>query len=213
MDNRSWENSASAGDNDRGTFDLGSFTRLLETGIYPENYQILNSENGANELPNYNYRMPNQQSNEEYENDGGFENMAWVNRFATTGQGDAGPSDNVPRGEQFLPEYNCSPHLYASSDFRHSYPSGGQGNEAQPGYDNWEWMNNNNGQAGPSTNVVDEDGNSEYSIPADEFYAEYEDEELRADLLSVALALIRWARPTATQRSPERLPPILWGGD
>ncbi|KAE9465821.1 hypothetical protein C3L33_02268, partial [Rhododendron williamsianum] len=187
----------------RGTFDLGNFTRLLETGVYPENYPIFNSGNGGNELPNFNCPRAHQQSNEIYQNGEGFGNMPWVNRFATTGQGDAGPSDNVPRVQQFVEEYNSSPHLYASSDFRNPFNSIGHGTEPHAGYDNWEWMNNNNGNAGSSTNVFDDDANadSEYSIPTDEFYAEIGEDELLVDLLTVALL-----HAIQILRRPQRLP-------
>ncbi|KAG5562448.1 hypothetical protein RHGRI_005247 [Rhododendron griersonianum] len=36
----------------------------------------------------------------------GDANMLWMNKFATTGQGDAGSSDNVSRGQQFVEQYN-----------------------------------------------------------------------------------------------------------
>ncbi|KAG5528326.1 hypothetical protein RHGRI_029109 [Rhododendron griersonianum] len=177
MANPSWGNYGSPDDNGSGTFHFGNFTRLLETGVYPENYPIFNSGNGGNELPNFNPRA-HEQSNELYQNGEGFGNMPWVNRFATTGQGDAGPSDNVPRVQQFVEEYNSLPHLYANSNFRQSHNSTGNGTEAQAGYDNWEWMNNNNGNAGSSTNMFDDDAGSEYSIQADEFYAEIEIDEM-----------------------------------
>ncbi|KAG5556018.1 hypothetical protein RHGRI_006602 [Rhododendron griersonianum] len=184
--NPSWGNSGSPDDIGRGTFNLGNFTRLLETGVYQENYPIFNSGNGGNELPNFNYPRAHQQSNEIYQNGEGFGNMPWVNKFAATRQGDAGPSDNVPCVQQFVEEYNSSPHLYASSDFQHPFNSIGHGIEPQAGYNNWEWMNNNNGNAGSSTNVfdADADADSEYSIPADEFYAEIGEDKLLVDLLT-----------------------------
>ncbi|KAF7132313.1 hypothetical protein RHSIM_Rhsim09G0200000 [Rhododendron simsii] len=135
MDNSSWGNSGSADDIGRGTFDLGSFTRLFETGVLPDNYPNFYSRNGGNELPNCNYHIAHQQSNEVYQNGEGYENMPWVTRFATTGQGDVGPSENVPCVQQFVAEYNSPPQLVASSDFRHN---GGNGTEPQAGYDNWD---------------------------------------------------------------------------
>ncbi|KAF7133481.1 hypothetical protein RHSIM_Rhsim09G0055100 [Rhododendron simsii] len=80
--------------------------------------------------------------------------------------------------------------------------STGLGIEAQAGYDNWEWMNNNNGNAGSSgTNVYDDDADSEYSIPADEFYAEIEEDEMLVDILTVALL-----HAIQILRMPQRLP-------
>ncbi|KAF7137385.1 hypothetical protein RHSIM_Rhsim07G0158400 [Rhododendron simsii] len=125
MDNPSWGKSGSADEIGRGTFDFGSFTRLLKTGGYPENYPNFNSVNEGNELLNFNYPRAHQQSHEVYQHGEGYENMPWVNRFATTEQGAAGPSDNVPSVQQFVAEYNSSPHLYASDDFRQSRSSGG----------------------------------------------------------------------------------------
>ncbi|KAI8558399.1 hypothetical protein RHMOL_Rhmol04G0089200 [Rhododendron molle] len=187
MANPSWGNYGSPDDIGRGTFDFGNFTRLLEIGVYPENYFIFNSGNGGNELSDFNNPRAHQQSNEIYQNGEGFGNMPWVNRFATIGQGDAGLSDYGPRVEQFVEEYNSLPHLYANSDFRQSQNSTGHGTEDQARYDNWEWMNNNNGNAGSSTNVFDDDADFEYSIPADEFYAEIAEDELLVDILTVAL--------------------------
>ncbi|XP_058215821.1 uncharacterized protein LOC131326925 [Rhododendron vialii] len=127
--------------------------------------------------------------------------MPWVNRFATTEQGDGGSSDNGPRVQQFVEENNSLPHLYANSDFRQSHNSTGHGIEAQVGYDNWEWMNNNNGNASSSTNVFGDDADSEYSIPNDEFYAEFEEDELLVDLLTIALL-----HAIQILRMPQRLP-------
>ncbi|KAI8561241.1 hypothetical protein RHMOL_Rhmol04G0323200 [Rhododendron molle] len=183
MANLSWGNYGSPDGIERGTFDFGSFTGLLETGVYPENYPIFNSGNGGNEvneLPNFNYPRAHQQLNEIYQNREGFENIPWVNSFA-------GPSDNGPRVLQFVEEYNPLPHLYANSDFRLSHNSTGHATEAQAGYDNWEWMNNNNGNAGSSTNAFADGADFLYSIPADEFYAEIEEDELWVDILTVAL--------------------------
>ncbi|KAF7143329.1 hypothetical protein RHSIM_Rhsim05G0142100 [Rhododendron simsii] len=148
MANLRWGNCGTLEDIGRGTFDFGNFTSLLETGVYPENDPIFNSENGGNDLPNFNYPIVHQQSNELYQNGEGFGNMPGVNRFATTGQGDAGSSDNGPRGEQFVDEYNSLPHF---------------------------------------TNEFGDDADSEYSIPADEFYAEFPEDELLVDLLTIAL--------------------------
>lgn len=160
MDNSGWGNSGSADNAGRGTSNLGSFTRLLETGVYPKNYPNFNSGNGRNELPNFNswnggnelglqgfsnYPRAHQQSNELCQNGAsyanpyhgeGYANMPWINRFATTGQGDVGPSDNVPRDQQFVEQYNSSPHLHASSDFRQSHDNRGHGTEPQARYDN-----------------------------------------------------------------------------
>ncbi|KAF7142472.1 hypothetical protein RHSIM_Rhsim05G0083000 [Rhododendron simsii] len=201
MANPSWGNYGSPDDNGRGTFEFGNFTRLLESGVYPKNYPIFNSRNGGNELPNFNYPSAHQQSNELYQNGEGFGNMPWVNRFASTGQGDTGPSDNGPRVQQFVEEYNSLPHLYANSEFRQCHNSTGLGIEAQAGYDNWEWMNNNNGNVSSSTNVYDDDANSEYSISADEFYAEIAEDEMLVDILIVALL-----HAIQILRMPQRLP-------
>ncbi|KAI8561242.1 hypothetical protein RHMOL_Rhmol04G0323300 [Rhododendron molle] len=110
--------------------------------------------------------------------------QAWIlladSRRGATGLGwnpVTGPSDNGLRVQQFVEEYNSLPHLYANSDFRLSHNSTGHATEAQAGYDNWEWMNNNNGNAGSSTNAFADDTDSVYSIPADEFYAEIEEKE------------------------------------
>ncbi|KAF7152371.1 hypothetical protein RHSIM_Rhsim01G0089000 [Rhododendron simsii] len=200
MDNPTWGNSGSADEIGRGTFDLGSFTRILETGVYPENFPNCNSGNEGNELSYYNYRSAHQQPNEVYQHGVGNINMPSMNRFGTTEQGDAGTSDNVSRGQQFVAEYNSSPHLYSSDDYRQSHNSGGQDTEAQAGYDNWEWMNNNNGNAG-SSNVGNDDANSDYSIPADEFYADIAQDDLLYDLATVALL-----HAIQILRTPQRLP-------
>ncbi|KAF7142958.1 hypothetical protein RHSIM_Rhsim05G0142000 [Rhododendron simsii] len=163
MANLRWGNYGTPKDIGRGTFDFGNFTNLLETGVYPENDPIFNCGNGGNDLPNFNYPIVHQQSNELYQNGEGFGNMPWVNRFAITGQGN--------------------------------------GTEAQAGYDNWEWMNNNNGNVGSSTNVFGDDADSEYSIPTDEFYAKFAEDELLVDLLTIALL-----HAIQILRMPQRLP-------
>lgn len=48
-------------------------------------------------------------------------------------------------------------------------------------------MNNNTGNVGSSNNVFDNDADSEYSISADEFYAEIAEDELLVDLATIAL--------------------------
>ncbi|KAG5564773.1 hypothetical protein RHGRI_000845 [Rhododendron griersonianum] len=82
-----------------------------------------------------------------------------------TRQGDAGPSDNVPRVQQFVEQYNFSPHLHASSDFWQSHNSRVHETEPQAEYDNWEWMNNN-GNTGSSNNEFDDDVDSDSDIVA-----------------------------------------------
>ncbi|KAF7151776.1 hypothetical protein RHSIM_Rhsim02G0038000 [Rhododendron simsii] len=202
MANPSWGNYGTPEDIGRGTFNFGNFTNLLETGFYPENDPIFNSGNGGNDLPYFTNPSVLQQSNELYQNIEEYNgNMPWVNRFATTGQGDAGASDNGPRGAQIVEEYNSLPHLYENSNFWQSHNITGNGTAAQAGYDNWKWMNNNNGNAGSSTNVIGDDAESEYSIPADEFYAEFADDELLVDLLTIALL-----HAIQILRMPQRLP-------
>ncbi|KAF7149867.1 hypothetical protein RHSIM_Rhsim02G0172800 [Rhododendron simsii] len=98
-----------------------------------------------------------------------------------------GLSDNVPRDQQFVEQYNSSPHLHASSNFQQTQDSRGHGTEPQARYDNWEWMNNNNGNVSSSTNVFDGDNDSKYSIPANEFYVEIAEDELLVNLATLAL--------------------------